>query len=242
MNYFLLILILIFAGPIIGSLIGIIKRPTTKMLSGFLSFAGGIMVSISLIELLPESIKLTNWTIAVIGIVIGNIVIWLIDRTLPHIDQELARKEKPNIKRTAAMLVIGMAIHNLPEGLAVSGGYTVIPKLGFLVALSIALHDIPEAIATVVPVFAASGKRLKSFLISSLVAAFEFIGFLAGYFIFKSISPLALGIALALTAGIMVYLSFEELFPAARMRKYPILSISTILASFIFVLATRFLL
>ena len=242
MNYFLTIIILIFAGSIAGSLLGIIKKPTARMLCGFLSFAGGMMVFISLIHLLPESIKLTNWAISIVAVIVGALLIWLIDKSLPHINPELAKKEKPNIKRTAAMLVIGMAIHNLPEGLAVSGGFTVIPKLGFLVALSIALHDIPEAIATVVPVFAASGKRLKSFLISSTVVAFEFVGFLAGYFIFKNISPLALGIALALTAGIMMYLSFEELFPCAKMRKYPVISTLAVLLSFIFVLITRFLL
>lgn len=242
MNYFLAIIILILAGPILGSLLGIIKKPTAKMLSIFLTFAGGIMVFISLIELLPESIKLTNWTIAIVSIIAGALIIWLIDKSLPHINPELAKKEKPNIKRTAAMLVIGMAIHNLPEGLAVSGGFTVVPKLGFLIALSIALHNIPEAIATVVPIFAASKKRFKSFLISSTVAVVEFIGFLAGYFIFKNISPLALGVVVALTAGIMMYLSFEELFPAAKIRKYPVISAITILMSLIFVLITRFLL
>jgi len=237
-----MIIILIFAGSIAGSLFGIIRKPTAKILSAFLSFAGGMMVFISLIQLLPESIKLINWTISIVAVIVGALLIWLIDKSLPHINPELAKKEKPNIKRTAAMLVIGMAIHNLPEGLAVSGGFTVIPKLGFLVALSIALHDFPETIATVVPIFTATGKRLKSFLISSIVAGFEFIGFLAGYFIFKAISPLALGIAIALTAGVMIYLSFEELFPAARMRKYPVISTLAVLISFIFVLATRFLL
>ena len=117
------------------------------------------------------------------------------------------------------MLVIGMALHNLPEGLAIGAGLAVSPTLGIMIAIGIALQDAPENIATIVPLYALTKKRLKSFIITTGTVLFEVIGFAFGYFILKGAMPELLGSSLALAAGFMTYISVEELIPAARIKQ-----------------------
>lgn len=216
MNNLLLISILIIIGPIIGSLIGIVKKPSQRYLCGALGFAGGIMIAISLLELMPHALDISPLFIVIIGFIGGIFLMLVLDRLLPHIHPELARKERPSIRRTAMVLIIGIALHNLPEGLAISSGFSYIQKLGIILAIGIAIHNIPEAIATVVPLYAATKKRLSSFLVSSSTCVPELIGFLVGFLILKNLSLSTLGLMMALTAGVMFYIVGDELIPTSQ--------------------------
>ncbi|MBL7054542.1 ZIP family metal transporter [Candidatus Woesearchaeota archaeon] len=216
----LLIIALIIMGPIIGSLIGVIKKPTPKLLASYLGFAAGVMISISFLQLIPEALKLSSMIYVIIGFVAGFFIMMFFDDLIPHLHPGLCSKEKPSIKRTAFTLLIGIALHNLPEGLAISSGFASLEKLGFVIALSIALHNIPEGIVTAAPLYASTKKRLKSFLLSSSTAIPILFAFLIGTFLFRFIPDILLGIVMAFTAGVMFYISGDELLPCAERQKH----------------------
>ena len=219
MKSILLIIILIFVGQILGSLIGIIKKPKKIILYASLAFAASMMLGISFFQLIPESLKIIPFYFVGISFFCGVVIMWIVDRTLPHINPELVKKEKPSVKRSVTMLVIGMALHNLPEGLAIGTGFALTPTLGIMIALGIAAQDVPENIATIVPLYNLTKKKMKSFIITTATILFEVIGFVLGYYFLKGASLHLLGASLAMAAGFMTYISIEELIPAARIKQ-----------------------
>ena len=155
----------------------------------------------------------------IISFIIGIVAFRTIDRTLPHINPELLRKEKPSIERSVTMLVIGMALHNIPEGLAIGVGFALTPVLGITIALGIAAQDVPENIATIVPLYGLTKNKIKSFVVVTVTILFELLGFIFGYYVLKGMSLELLGASLALAAGFMTYISVEELIPAAQIKQ-----------------------
>jgi len=230
MENLLLIIFLIFAGQILGSLVGLIKKPKKIVLYSSLAFAASMMLGISFFQLIPESLKISSIFLVTISFILGIVIMQIVDKILPHINPELMKKEKPSIKRSVTMLVIGIALHNVPEGLAIGVGFALSPALGIMVALGIAVQDMPENIATIVPLYGLTKKRVKSFNILVTTVLFELFGFISGYYVLKGAALNLLGASLALTAGFMTYISVEELIPAAQIKKYPkICTISFIL-------------
>jgi len=122
-----------------------------------------------------------------------------------------------NLHRIGALVAIAIAIHNFPEGLAT---FTVAlrgAKFALPIVIAIALHNIPEGIAVSVPIYQATGKKRKAFWWSFLSGLSEPLGALIGYFILLPFwSPNIEGGLMALTAGIMVYISLDELLPTAE--------------------------
>jgi len=219
MNDLLLIISLIFVGQTLGCLIGLIKKPKETILYGSLAFAASMMLGISFFQLIPESLKIIPFYLAIISFLLGVVIFRGVDRTLPHINPELLKKEKPSIERSVTMLVIGMALHNLPEGLAIGVGFALTPVLGITIAVGIAAQDVPENIATIVPLYSLTKKRMKSFIIVTVTIGFELLGFIFGYYVLKGMSLDLLGASLALAAGFMTYISVEELIPAAQIKQ-----------------------
>ncbi len=215
-----LIIALIFAGQIIGSLIGLVKKPKKIMLYGSLAFAASIMLGISFFQLIPEAMKTTPFYLVAIFFILGVIIMLVVDKTLSHINPELIKKEKPCVKRSVTMLVIGMALHNIPEGLAIGVGFALEPILGIVIALGIAAQDVPENIATIVPLYCLTKKKMKSFAIVTATILFELVGFIFGYCVLKEAPLSLLGGSLALAAGFMAYISIEELIPAAQIKQH----------------------
>lgn len=229
MEDLLLIMLLIFVGQTVGSLVGLIKKPKRTFLYASLSFAAAMMLGISFLQLIPEDLKIASFHLVAASFFLGMVIMWIVDRLLPHINPQLLKKEKPSVKRSVTMLVIGMALHNLPEGLAIGAGFSLEPGLGVMIALGIAAQDVPENIATIVPLYGLTKKRMRSFIITTATILFEVLGFILGYYILKGTSPELLGASLALAAGFMAYISVEELIPAAQIKKHP----KTGIASFI---------
>jgi ZIP family zinc transporter len=119
----------------------------------------------------------------------------------------------------AGMLTaIGIAIHNFPEGLAVfSSGITGDRSFGILVAIAIALHNIPEGVSVSIPIWEATGSRKRAFLYSFAAGLAEPVGALIGYAVlFNFLTPTLIYSLLAFAAGIMVYISLDELLPIAH--------------------------
>lgn len=119
--------------------------------------------------------------------------------------------------KTGTFTALAIAIHNFPEGLVTFSGALVDPVFGISLALAIAIHNIPEGLSVSVPVFYATGSRKKAFMYSLLSGIAEPAGGLAGYFILRQfLNNLVIGVLFGVVAGIMVFISFDELLPTAR--------------------------
>jgi len=224
-----------------GAIAFFAKKTNTRLLSIALGFSAGVMVYISFVEILPKSVEtltaemgsVGNW-IGVLAFFGGILFIALIDKLVPeyenphemHKVEEMGgnglTKESQKSKRLMRMGLFSagaIALHNLPEGLATFIAALKDPQLGIAITVAIAIHNIPEGIAVSVPIFYATGSKKKAFIYSLLSGFAEpvgaIIGFLFIYLIF-GLNDLVLGIVFAIVAGIMVYISFDELLPAAE--------------------------
>ncbi|HCL55829.1 MAG TPA: zinc transporter ZupT [Spirochaetia bacterium] len=220
----------------IGSLLGFFtKRTNTQFLSVALGFSAGVMIYVSFVEILFKAKKSLivslgeakgSW-VTILAFFGGILLIAFIDKLVPsfenpheiHKVEELRAPQKSSGKlmRMGLMSALAIGIHNFPEGLATFTAALKDPQLGIPIAFAIAIHNIPEGIAVSVPIFFATGNRKKAFLYSFMSGLAEpvgaFIGYILLYFFFNDI---IFGILFASIAGIMVFISLDELLPAAR--------------------------
>jgi len=208
------IVIISVLGPIIGSVIGVVKKPSFMYMCNMLCFAAGVMLGISFLELIPESIHISSVGICVAGIIMGSLIMYGVDRIIPHIHPELCAQEQGcNLQRTSVYLILGIFLHNFPEGMAIAIGAVTKTKVSLIIALAIAIHNIPEGICTSAPYYHATGNRLKAFLISSSTAVPLLIGYLLARYILGYITPGVLGFIIGATAGLMIYITLDEIIP-----------------------------
>jgi len=214
MDPVLSIFLIMVLGPVVGSLIGVLKRPSFGYICNMLCFAAGVMLSISFLELIPESIELSSVVICVSGLVFGSMVMYGLDRLIPHIHPQLCAQEQGcNLERTAVYLILGMFLHNFPEGMAIAIGSVTEMKVSFAIALAIAIHNIPEGICTSAPYYHTTGARLKSFLVSASTAVPIVAGYVLARYLFQNIAPEVIGFIIGATAGLMIYITTDELIP-----------------------------
>lgn len=219
-----------------GALSLLTKKTNTKFLSIALGFSAGVMIYVSFVEILGKAKEAlisqlgeTNGAWATVGgFFFGILLIAIIDRIVPssenpheiHTVEEMDGKSeahKANLMRMGLFTALAVGIHNFPEGLATFTAALSDPQLGIPIAIAIAIHNIPEGIAVAVPVFYATGSKKKAFRLSLLSGLAEPIGALVGYvFLYKFFNDTMLGIIFASVAGIMVYISLDELLPSAR--------------------------
>jgi ZIP family zinc transporter len=223
----------------IGSAIAFFsKKANTRFLSVSLGFSAGVMIYVSMIEIFFKArdslvaemgLKAGSW--ATVAAFFGGIVlIGLIDRLIPdernphHISKlKMPRNmqagdiEHSKLLRMGLFTALAVAIHNFPEGLATFISGLQAPSIAIPIVVAIAIHNIPEGIAVSVPIYYATGSRKKAFWYSFLSGLAEPVGALIGYLILMPfMSDIMFGVVFALVAGIMVYISLDELLPAAR--------------------------
>jgi len=137
--------------------------------------------------------------------------------TSGQVDQTDQAYDHGNLKRMGLFSALAIAIHNFPEGIATFTGALQDPALGVSIAVAIAIHNIPEGIAVSVPLYYATGSKKKAFIWSALSGLSEPIGAVVGYFLLMQFfNELMFGIMFAGVAGIMVYISLDELLPTAE--------------------------
>jgi len=220
----------------IGSALAFFARKTnTRFLSIALGFSAGVMIYVSLVEifvkarssLVSQLGSTKGYWIAVIAFFGGILLTGIIDKIIPsyenphemhsieEIDPEKLKQRK--LLRMGVFSALAIAIHNFPEGLATFTSALTDPSLGISIAIAIAIHNIPEGIAVSVPIYYATGSRRKAFSLSFLSGLAEPIGALIGYLILRTFfSPTVFGILFAGVAGIMVFISLDELLPSAE--------------------------
>ncbi|MFV0350948.1 MAG: zinc transporter ZupT [Oscillospiraceae bacterium] len=221
----------------IGSAIAFFTRKTnTKFLAVSLGFSAGVMIYVSFVEIfvkaqtaLSSSMGLKNGTIVtVLGFFGGMLLIALIDKLIPQESNPHELKDVPSngapqagqsqkLMRTGMFTALAIAIHNFPEGLATFVSAMQSPSVAIPIVAAIAIHNIPEGIAVSVPIYYATGSRKKAFLYSFASGLSEPIGALIGYLILMPfMSDTVYGILFAAVAGIMVFISLDELVPSAQ--------------------------
>lgn len=221
----------------IGSVLALLgngSRP--RQLTVALGFSAGVMVYVSLVDILAKarsSLSLalgerTGHLLAVLAFFGGIAVIALIDALVPSYEnpheipttaklEALSERQSLRLQRMGGFSALAIAIHNAPEGLAVFMGGLANPAVGISVAAAIAIHNIPEGIAIAAPIFYATGNRRKAFLWSLSSGLAEPLGALIGFVLLRPwFSPSVLGLVFASVAGVMVYISFDELLPTAE--------------------------
>ncbi|MCA1742551.1 MAG: zinc transporter ZupT [Desulfonatronovibrio sp.] len=219
----------------IGSFIAFFTKHTNKsFLSMALGFSAGVMIYISFIEIIPKSLEMLEpihghemaaWFMT-LTFFAGIFFIGIIDRLVPeHENPHEARKveevhdrvDRKKMHRMGILAAMAIAIHNFPEGMATFFATLADPTLGIAIAIAIALHNIPEGIAVAVPIYYATKSRSKAFWLSMSTGLAEPLGALIGFLILRPfISPTIMGLIFAFIAGIMVFISMDELFPAAK--------------------------
>ncbi len=228
---FLLTLLAGLATSIGGAIAFVVKPDNLKALSVALGFSAGVMIFLSLTEIIPEAAESLgayfpnskDW-IVYISFIIGIIIAVLIDYFLPdHIDQEeLIHPDTPThhhhkIKKAGLFTAIAICIHNFPEGMATFLTTTQSLQLGVSVAIAIAIHNIPEGIAVAMPIYHITGKKRYAMLYASLSGLTEPLGALIGLFLLQFLLPqVFIGFLMAAVAGIMIYISFDTLLPLAK--------------------------
>lgn len=232
----------IFAGLStgIGSAIAFFaKKTNTIFLSVSLGFSAGVMIYVSLIEIFAQAkqsltaalgVREGSW--ATVGAFFAGIaLIALIDRLVPSVNnpheakkiEGLQQKSKTQDSGSAKLMRMGVftalaiAIHNFPEGLAAFTASVKNTSLGIAIAVAIAIHNIPEGIAISVPIYYATGSKKKAFRYSFLSGLSEPVGGFIGYLIFYAFfNDVVFGVLFAAVAGIMTYISLDELLPLAK--------------------------
>lgn len=211
----------------IGSAIAyFIKKPRISYLAFALGLSAGVMVYVSFVELLPLAVDGLGELWAVVVFFAGIAFIGVIDLLVPepenpHNYQGMAEPEAQDqdrkLMRTGLLTALAIGIHNFPEGLATFAAALSDLRLGLFIAIAIAIHNIPEGIAVSVPIYYATHNKNKAFFYSFLSGVSEPVGALVGYLILMPfLSAALLAGIMAFIAGIMIYISLDELLPVAH--------------------------
>lgn len=248
----------------IGSFIAFFyKKTNQRFLSFALGLSAGVMIYISFMELLfnarvgiteitgSDRLGILYTALAFFG---GIAFALIIDAFVPsdenphemHTMEELKTpgNHHAKLKRTGLVTALAIGIHNFPEGMATFVSALGDPSTGIAIAVAVAIHNIPEGIAVSVPIYAATGSKKRAFWLSFGSGLAEPVGALIGWLILMPfMSPMVMNLVFAAVAGIMVFISLDELLPAAReygenhIELYGLVSGMIIMAASLFLLA-----
>jgi ZIP family zinc transporter len=220
----------------IGSALAFFSNRTNKgFLSAALGFSAGVMIYVSMVEIFAKAKhtlvevhgQVVGYWSTVAAFFSGIVLIGLIDRMVPsyhnpHEARPVESMQQPvpdeaRLMRMGVLTALAIGIHNFPEGLATFFATLTEPDIGIAIAVAIGLHNIPEGISVSVPVYFATGSRRRAFWLSFSSGVAEPVGAIVGYSILRPFfSPTVFGVLFAAVAGIMVFISLDELVPTAK--------------------------
>lgn len=229
-----------------------------RFLSTSMGFSAGVMIYISLVEMMQLAREQLGASygptkgglLALFWFAVGLGMAFLIDQLVPEAEnphhvrssqdledaEHASAEEREKFGRAGTIFALAIAIHNFPEGLATLAGGLVDFKVGLGIAIAVALHNIPEGMAVAVPILYASGSRKKAFMYAFLSGLAEPAGALIGLlFLHRILTPELLHSLFALVAGIMIYISFDELLPMAEKYGEHHIALAGLLAGMLFI-------
>ena len=219
----------------IGGFLGVLKhKPGPAFMAGSLGLSAGVMVYVSFVEMLPTANDFLDRALGSDGggwatagaFFAGIALIALIDRFVPEeinphepatLEGSAGDARRSKIMKAGLLTAGALAIHNFPEGFATFIAALEDPAIAVPIVVAIAIHNIPEGIAVAVPIREATGSRAKGFWLATLSGLAEPVGALIGFLILMPfIGPATMGLSYAVVAGIMVFVSLDELLPTAQ--------------------------
>jgi ZIP family zinc transporter len=220
----------------VGSAIGFLAHHTnTRFLAIAIGFSAGVMIYVSFVEIFVKALESltevlgesTGYWVTTGSFFMGVLAMAVIDRLVPLFEnphemrtiEELQESEvkKRKLYKMGIFTALAISIHNFPEGFATFLGAMEDLSIGIPIAIAVAIHNIPEGIAVSVPLYHATGSKRKAFFLSFASGLAEPLGALVGFFLLSSIfNEYLFGISFAAVAGIMVFISLDELLPAAQ--------------------------
>ena len=224
---------------LLGTIFIFFKKDKNKnILISSLAFASSVMLTVSICDLIPESISLLKSNnqgiiviiISFISMIVGIIISMLIDKYLPSNNND-------NLYKVGIISMVAIILHNIPEGIATFLASSTNTTLGLSLTLAIAMHNIPEGISISIPIYYSTKSRKKAFLYTLISALSEPFGALLAYlFLYRIINNLIMGILLSLIAGIMTHISICELLKESLSYKNKKLTIIFFLTGVAFML------
>lgn len=219
-GYSFLITFIAGASTLLGMIVLLFnKKNSDKIISVSLSFASGVMITVSLLDLIPEGINLltsryknfVSIMFFLIFLCVGVLTSMFIDKNMPE------NKSNDKLYRVGIISMLAIILHNIPEGIATFMASSMDMKLGISLALAISMHNIPEGISISVPIYYSTGSVKKSFLYTLISALSEPFGALLAYlFLQNFITDSFMGMLFSFIAGIMIHISFYELLPTSK--------------------------
>jgi len=203
-----------------------------KVIAGALSFAAGVMITVSITDLIPESLHMLNSInnhffiiiICILSIIMGLILSMIIDYYLPD---SFEKTSNNNLFKVGIVSMIAIIIHNIPEGIATFITTSTNVELGITLAIAIAMHNIPEGISISVPIYYATKSKIRALLYTFISSMSELFGAIITFLFLKHfINNIILGILFAIIAGIMICISFCKLLPTSN--KYNVKKVTTL--------------
>lgn len=219
MNTSLCFLLTIFAG--LSTLLGIIPiffkiKNINKFIVSSLSFASGVMFSISTFDLLIESLKMFYYENNIIITTLLFLIFFIIGFVISKIVNDKLDKYN-DLYKVGLTSMIAIIVHNIPEGILTFTAFNVNQKLGLTLALAITLHNIPEGISIAVPIYYSTKSKIKVLIYTIVSALAEPLGALLAFLFLKNlVSNMMIGIMFSLVCGIMIYISLFELLKEAK--------------------------
>jgi ZIP family zinc transporter len=188
-------------------------RMTHRWKDLLLAFTAGVMVSASMLGLIPQALGESNLFVICIGFILGVLVLSLLENFVPHIDPEHGRKR---VDDRAMLIIAALVLHNLPEGLSVGVSYaSSVEELGAAVAIGIGLQNMPEGLLVALFLVHSTVGRGMSFLIATMTGAVEILAALAGYGLTHYVDGLV-PYGLSFAAGAMMFIVYKELIPESH--------------------------
>jgi len=234
-------------GTLVGGVLGIIikKQPSKTYISLMLSFAAGAMLGVSLFELLPESFEVGGIWAMLIGTLLGVLFVFTINLfnkeecknetgQSPDGKATITTCEKRKLKRMGITIFIAMALHSLPEGLAIGAGEHL--GIGLLLGVVFFLHFVPEGLAIAVPMKASGTKTWKVLLLCAVAGLPAVAGAIIAYYL--GMIQVLLSYSLSFAAGAMLYVALSEMLPTAYKYsdRYKLISAITLAGAFLIVM------
>jgi len=201
------------AGAILVMYLG---KPKENVLAFLLAAAAGVMLAVVAVDLLPAALDLGPAWQLVAGLTLGAASMVGAMKLL-HRRESSANSRRQRLKNTGILISMGIALHDIPEGMAIAVGHEAAGQLGGLIALAIALHNLPEGMATAAPLKMAGIRKVKVILLSLVITLFTPLGSLLGLAALTVVEG-TLTLFLGLAAGAMSLLVFHELLPISRER------------------------
>ncbi|MCL2706753.1 MAG: ZIP family metal transporter [Dehalococcoidia bacterium] len=213
-----------------GILTAVLGSRTDKTISSFLSFASGVMISIVFFELIPQATQYANTTIAVLGLIIGVVMVLLLNQIIDKVSNSRHKATKlhetyeeffhenemitrtRNLFRSGVLMFFVIGLHSIPEGLAIGAAGNHDIALGGTLALMIGIHNIPEGMAISAPLISGGLRKWKAISLTVLAGTPIVLGTLIGVWT-GGISDAALSLSFSIAGGAMLYAVFGEILP-----------------------------